>query len=282
MISAPSALARSWPAIRLAALLAAAVASPVALSQPEGETVYLKLGFSDIQQVGFLARKGNDFVRLTFSEVGNTNVPVVRIDNDDFVFGYKPGKWIKEDEPAPAKGEPATRPYKSIWQCKNIRVTQTVQIVRGAAGKFDTAKVIYILENKDAAKEHEVGIRLLLDTYIVDNDGNTFAIEGKDELVVRCKSFHKGAVPSYVRALQVADPKNPRFEAILTLKLENVTPPTSFLITRLPLKLDQWDIAEEDMRTDSAAVLYWEPRTLASNRSFAAGYAYGLDRLKSE
>src|SRR5262249_12121915 len=124
--------------------------------------------------------------KLTFDPSGTTNSTVVSIDGKSVIFGPAIGRTasgVWEKKPATLK---SGAPITWLFQHGRIAATQTVEIVPGvpievAPESFkrfmDTCVIRYKLENKDT-RPHNVGIRVLLDTMIGDNDGVPFTIPG--------------------------------------------------------------------------------------------------------
>src|SRR5581483_8235718 len=125
------------------------------------------------------------FKRLTYQENGANNNTCIKIDNAEYLFGFSPGKWVKDDKKKEmdlVEIQPGRR-WKSVMDYpEGIRVTQLVQIVAGDVTKvLDTCLVIYEIENRSTIRR-SVGVRALIDTFIGSEDGTPFAIPGTGEL----------------------------------------------------------------------------------------------------
>ncbi len=250
--------------------------------------------------------KGAGLKRLTFDPWGRTNNTCLRLDNKTSrLFGSARGRW-EERAATNWKDERGQehQGVKSAWFCddRKLRVTQFVELVRGAQSNLlDTCRVRYLLENQDD-KEHEVGIRFLLDSYIGGNDGVPFTIPGESDLCDTMKDLPKDAkdqkMPDFLQALEKPDLAHPGTIAHLRLKLEGLEPPsrvtlgawpneklrildkralgpaTFFYVPLLPLK--SMDL------NDSAIVIYWDLKPLAPNGKREVGFEYGLWNLASQ
>jgi hypothetical protein len=258
-------------------------------SRAGGETdddeVRIAYGYSPLMQLGFLALdKKNDWQPLTFSFSGTTNSTVLRIkgekeEGEDVVFG-RGGEWRRRViifEPRPCRDR--CRGLRSIWVYKGVLITQEIEVVRSVKGDFDACLVRYRIKNESEV-EKELGLRVLLDTFIVDKDAPSFALPKSEKLIKTHADYPSdGEIPQYVRAFQHDDPKNMGLVAYLTLQLGGgLESPNRFSITTLPPERDRqkWDVKVENMRDDAAVVLRWNPKKLAPGQEREFGYGYGL------
>ena len=280
--------------------------------------------------------------KLTRDERGYTNNTVVRLDNvamtdakntsmigrseDGLIFGESPwkrksdgglegidfrGRW-KEGErnvaiPADIKKGKGGG-HKSVWVYpdQKVTVTQFVEIVAGEQSrKLDTCLIRYVIDNKDA-KEHRVGLRFMLDTFIGQNDGVPFTIPGEKQLCETSKDFSRpDDVPDFVEALEHANLKDPGTVARVQLRLgSRIEPPSRVTIGAWPdpdlRKRDDrcsqektfWEVpvlpinAIKEVRPkeeegDSAVVLYWDAKPLPAGGLREVGFAYGLGQVAS-
>src|SRR5262249_52829659 len=194
--------------------------------------------------------------------------------------GLNVGKWVTKQAPlGKGKDGKERRGHKSVWAVDKVEVTQAVEIVPSKGGALDTCLVSYEVVNKDD-KPHRVAVRVLLDTFIGDNDGHPFAVLGKDELITTSADFHAGKnMPAAVRALQRPDLKNPGVVALFTLTPGDVVAGADrFSITRLPASQNEvlgWEIPVRDIAGDAAVVFYWNARELKGGERRQVGFAYG-------
>jgi hypothetical protein len=252
--------------------------------------------------------------RLTFSEIGQTNSAVFRIDDKTRIFGdIKHGKL---DGPVLAVNHKG-RIANWLFNDERIRVTQDVHLVAGDPVEvkqndfrrlYDTCLVRYKIVNQDT-KPHEVGFRFLLDTYIGMNDGTPFTIPGSPGLVRQVRDFHDAEIPDYIQALENFDLRRPGTIAQLNLKVTGaygietgkLEPPSRVSLTRYPGHEKKFDFevevqfdnrkaprkknAEPDRRgvpigDDSAIALYWQPKTLKPGESREFGFTYGVGSVQ--
>jgi hypothetical protein len=262
-------------------------------------------------------KKPGKHKRLTFEEEGATNNTVLQLDRHEVIFGEQPyrlkengqrvgadqrGHWKEgeRDVPLPAdakKGEGR----KSVWvyDQERVQVTQFVEIVPGEQSrKLDTCLVRYLIENNDR-REHRVGLRFMLDTYIGANDGVPFTLPGESELCDTLKDFRRPqTVPDFIQALERDDLADPGTVAQVQFRLgERLEPPGRVTLGAWPnpvlrdrdarclQDLTLWEVPLFPIRTltppDSAVVMYWDPKPLVPGAKRDVGFAYGLGNVAS-
>jgi hypothetical protein len=238
--------------------------------------------------------------RLTFDPWGRTNNTCLRLDKtDERLFGGEKGTWEDREATSWKEGQDEEHEgVRSVWNCddKKVRVTQSVELVRGEQSNLlDTCRVRYLVDNRDA-KEHEVGLRFLLDTFIGGNDGVPFTIPGDAELCDSLKDLPAQAkdkkIPDFLQALEKPDLAHPGTVAHLRLKLEKLEPPVRVTLGAWPnekLRVQDrkadgpatlWDVPLLSMKAqdlnDSAITIYWKEGPLAAGGSREVGFEYGL------
>jgi hypothetical protein len=171
----------------------------------------------------------------------------------------------------------------SVYVYNNVRITQTVEVVpskpgaRAPGGKrrLDAVVVRYRMENKDT-RAHQVGARVNMDTFWVDNDGCLFAAPNHPGKILDGVELKAKTVPEYLQVLQRPDLKNPGDVAHFTFALgSKVEPPTRVILTRLGSWFDAWNMRPTPAMGDSAMGMYWDPKDLAPGAKREAAYAYG-------
>jgi hypothetical protein len=166
-----------------------------------------------------------------------------------------------------------------------IRVTATITVEptkpldKAAKRRRDAVLIHYVIENQ-GKKPHKVGLKIYMDTYIIDNDGCLFAaptFPGKilDGVVLKDKQL-----PPYVQLLQRPDLKNPGYVAHLTLDLgSKLEKPDRVVLTRHGAGgFGGWDMPAMMAGGDSALGIFWEPKEIkpGGKREFAYGYGQGI------
>jgi hypothetical protein len=239
-------------------------------------------------------RPGQD-KKLTFDPMGRTSNTCLKVDGDERLVGFPPGRWQTMAEQLFDKQE--NRGVRSVWHYpeERLTITQTVTVGRGDQSfDMDTCHVLYAIENKDT-RAHDVGLRALLDTYIGTNDGAPFIIPGEKELCETTREYRSSdKVPDFVQALESLDFKKPGVVAHVGLKLAGpVEPPDRLTLCSWPHPLlkvkgalgsmTMWQVPVVSIRKsqDSAAVLYWEPRRLEPGDKRLLGFTYGLGHFST-
>jgi len=229
--------------------------------------------------------------KLTYDPRGGTNTTVVRIDNNGVAFGIQGGRWEVRSEKVGQWGG-----RQSVWMFDGgIRVAQTVEVIPGEPLEgsnirlLDTSFVRYVLENKDA-RPHKVGLRVLVDTMIGENDGVPFTIPGMPGLVDTFLEFKTPqSVPDFIQALEFSDLKSPGTVAQMNFKLGGkIEPPSRVLLTHWPGVSQFWEVPLVSINPgrggnkDSAVVIYWNDRELNPGEKREVGFSYGLGDIAAK
>jgi hypothetical protein len=214
-----------------------------------------------------------------------SHFPIFKIDNNLYQQGQG-GRPDFDNRPLPKDkfGKVREGFSSSHIFADGLRVTCTVTVVptkpqgKDAKRRRDSLLIQYVFENQ-GKQPHKVGMKVCMDTYIVDNDGCLFAaptIPGKvlDGVVLKDKQL-----PPYVQLLQRPDLKNPGFVAHLTLDLgPKLDKPDRVVLSGLRAGLGGWDMQAVPAGGDSALAVFWEPREIkpGSKREIAYGYGQGV------
>lgn len=245
--------------------------------------------------------------RLTREPDGVQNNTIVKIDTFEHYFGKDLEARVSD-----AKEQPASNFYGQIskmrWitQRKPITVTQHVQLVPGKSGALDTCLVYYRIENRSKTASHTVGLRVMLDTYIGENDGVPFTVPGQNDFVNDIKILDDKAIPSYLEVVENPDnPSNPGTVVRLGLKgLEfpalnkkgevirvEPEPIHKMVICRWPGTWTRWDWEYKSMipnaqerrqgvtENDSCVAIYWEEQPMNPGEVRHLAFTYGLGQL---
>jgi hypothetical protein len=233
--------------------------------------------------------------------LGQSNSAVLLIDGKARVFGRP--QHGKLDGPV-LTFKDKSRVASWRFQDEGISVTQTIQLVPGDPIEvsegvfrrfFDALLVRYTIRNDDV-RTRSVGFRFLLDTYIGNNDIPLFTIPGRSGIVRAITDLTGKEIPDYIQALENPDLKNPGTIVQLNLRLgDRLEFPSRVSLTDFPgwnekfeyevpvapvgkaVPKGQSPLRPADTRiTDSAVVLYWNPRPLAPGKTRELGFTYGL------
>jgi hypothetical protein len=177
-----------------------------------------------------------------------------------------------------------TRKYREGFTSQTdfgeVRVTATFTLVPTKPAKgsptrqLDSILTHYLVENR-GTKPHKFGLRIYMDTFVIDNDGCLFAapnFPGKllDGMILKGKQF-----PPYLQMLQRPDLKNPGYVSHMSLDLgARLERADRLILTRFGLA-GTWDMPAMASMGDSAIGLYWEPKDLRPGGKREYAYAYG-------
>ncbi|MBU1076237.1 MAG: OmpA family protein [Spirochaetes bacterium] len=215
-------------------------------------------------------------VLLLYESDPPNSFTTIRIDNEDFVFGDEPGKCVK-------RLNITAGDMNCVWQIKNILITQTIRFVKGpATGKENTVEISYLIKNKDL-KPHTVGIRIMLDTFLGEQDGAPFRIPDVGP-VINESEYKDPNIPQYWYVYD--DLIRPRIQAQGLLLNEGWQSPDKVILAsciRFMRRL--WDFDVDEKRTfrrtpsdssDSAIAIYWKGKKLGNEEEYKVETYFGL------
>jgi hypothetical protein len=225
--------------------------------------------------------QGNFFLNITTMQnqpLHLSHYPNFMIDNRVVTAN---GNFKNLPLPKAAGGKVRTG-HMHIWTTpENLQITQLVEIIpskpkrAGDKRLMDTVLVAYLVENK-SNQVHSFGARVLMDTYVVDNDGCLFAAPthpGKilDGIVLKDKTL-----PPYVQMLQRPDLQNPGYAAHLTLNLgSRYEKVDKVVLSSLRVGFGNWDMPAAPAMGDSAICFSWPIKDLNPGAKRDMAYAYG-------
>jgi hypothetical protein len=230
-------------------------------------------------------RDDDDNKKLTFSENGGTNNTRVNVDNQTPLFGSSDGTLVSE--PNTVREVNTTE-----WEYRRVLFTQRLEIVLGSSTNlYDTLRIEYLIENRDS-KPHPVGLRMMLDTFIGDEDGVPFAVPGKAGITDRAVDLRGDAVPDFFQVLEEANLEKPGVVINITLGSGEATLPERVLITGWPGSDAKWDYLRDVGGVgarfknylggaDSAIGLFYPVEALAPGESRQIVAFYGLGAISS-
>lgn len=216
-----------------------------------------------------------------------TSYTTVRIDGQDYIFG---GKTQKRSGANGNYGEiilpPTFNEERKIisMTCRfgEVDVTQEIEVVESTTTALpDTAKIKYTVVNNGKAP-HSVGVRVVVDTMLGQNDGAPFRIA--ETSILTDTVYKRGELPEFWQAFDTLS--QPHVIAQGTLKGREATPPDFLYITNWGSVADShWHVplvpgrdftraGEFDL--DSAAVYMWEPTAVLPSGSATYVIYYGL------
>lgn len=259
---------------------------PVVLPAPESlppidPTPRITVNFLQPGRFGIVTTSGNpdddsdDFKRLTFAVKGDTNNTRLWVDSatpmvlTDQLGGEDTLRFAAEQR------------RETLGNYRDIQVTQVVELTAGdISRRMDTVRVLYHLKNTSSA-DHTVGLRVMLDTLIGNNDGVPFIVPGVDGIVTQATSFRGEQVPDFVRALERPDLASPGVIVDIGLRARDAERPSEVVLAHWPGGEAEWNYERAPLRRDSAAGLYYEPRPLKPDEQRTVGFTYGLGTISS-
>lgn len=172
---------------------------------------------------------------------------------------------------------------QSSWQYENIEVTQINSLViNPSTGRADIMKIEYQFTNLDQQNSHDVGLRVLLDTMLGDNDGAPFQIPGYGAVTME-REFLKSdnQIPDYWQCFD--DLSNPTVVSQSALKGSGATEPDRLIFADwTTFYSTEWDYSVTPSKLityDSAVGLYWNPTSLGPGETKEYVTYYGLSEL---
>jgi len=170
----------------------------------------------------------------------------------------------------------------TAYQVGPILATQTLSIIRSSTtGLLDTVRIEYSLENT-SDRAANVGLRVMLDTMLGQNDGAPFRVG--ELAIISDTRFEGDAIPDFWQAFDSLS--DPRVMAQGSLRGTDVTVPDSVAFSNWGAMADGlWDFDFEpgrdftrlgEFELDSATAMYWNPRPLAPGERRSHVVHYGL------
>ena len=216
-----------------------------------------------------------------------TSYTTIWLNGDYYVFGGETGRRAGA---AGKYGKVVQEPYVnngSIITSTNIKdtllVEQFLTIVKSSTtGLYDSVQIKYRVENIDN-KPHKIGLRIMLDTMLGENDGAPFRI-GNDAVTTDTIYYEK-QLPQFWQAFDSIS--NPSVTSQGTFTGPGVTPPDQVKLADWGSMADGvWDfdfnpgeifLRKGEYEIDSAIALYWVPEYLepGESRSYITNYGLG-------
>lgn len=231
-------------------------------------------------------RLGDEFQHLIYGgEEPWTSYTTIRIGNENWVFGNPTNRRAGRNGLYGTIVQAPTKEGNSLvssWQLGPILVEQVLSFARSSTtGLLDTAKIEYNLSNTDSVS-HMVGLRLLLDTMLGQNDGAPFRLQ--DRAITTDTMFYQDEMPDYWQAFDSLS--NPQVMAQGTLRGGEVTLPHRVYFTNWGSLVDGlWNFDFQPRRDfnragefelDSAIALFWDQEPLRPNETRTYVSYYGL------
>ena len=164
----------------------------------------------------------------------------------------------------------------------DIKVKQIVSIQKNLnTNKDDTVEVKYIVTNNDS-QEHDVGLRIMMDTMLGYNDAAPFKIPGTGDVVSETE-YTGNNIPEYWQVFD--DLVNPSVIAHGTFYSSSMIKPDKVQFTnwgRVYNTLWNYSILSGQPNGDSAVSIYWNPTTLGVGETKTFKTFYGISELTQD
>lgn len=218
-----------------------------------------------------------------------TSYTTLKINNVNHVFGGSTRRRAGDDANYGEVTEGPVIEDEQIYTSTlidGIKVEQILSIVKSSTtGLADTAQIKYRLIN-NSNEEKEVGLRIMLDTMLGQNDGAPFRLE--DKAITSDTLYLKEELPPFWQAFDSVT--NPTVTSQGTFRGPGVTIPDKVYFADWGSLADgDWSFdfnpGEEFVRKgeyeiDSAIALMWEPKLLKPNEEVTYVTNYGLGGIK--
>lgn len=287
MISSDTQSRRRWcpPAVLLVAVASAVFAqeAPVTVTVRDETPVTAEavLPIDPARRINYdaqglmvsLRTEKNETLHLGHSPTFNCNGQLFQGGKAEFVNKPLP----------PDKSGKVREGFTSSYVAGNVRTIGTFTVIptkatdRATQRRRDAMLIHYVVENL-SQQPQKIGLRIHMDTYVIDNDGCLFAAPTVPGKILNGVVLKDKEMPPYVQLLQRPDLKNPGFVAHMTFDLgSKFEKPDRVVLTNLGAGGNGWDIPALPAG-DSALAVYWEPKEVkpGGKREFAYGYGQGL------
>lgn len=226
---------------------------------------------------------------LYLNGIPETTFTTFRIDGKDYIYGNSYSGLTMEGgfiEAPNTEGMVNT----STWKSGGIEITQKLEMTDNVTSSdVGNVKISYLITNKGTSSK-SIGTRVLMDTMLGDNDGSKISLDGKSDISYETEVSGED-IPVYWRT--VDSEENPKVVSYGFLKGWGNTPPDRMTIAHWSaLSLTKWDYAIDPDRNigsslndfksaDSAAALYWEPKSLEPGETMQVETYYGLGNINN-
>jgi hypothetical protein len=225
---------------------------------------YIEVRVNDLNQRidAFSTKGGNpdlasdDNHQILHQKTLSYNYASINVDGEVLKIGYN-GKSVS------APVVTAATQIRSQWELKSMLLEQVIDIVPGDSSHLpDSLRITYFVKNQDTVP-HNVGIRLLFDTFIGPEDSGPFLVPLSGVVMMEKKTSN---CPDFFIGLDSLLEPYIQFQA--TLKGPGLSPPDVLVFANAEkLNNSPWDmdIEKKSFRnpdtglSDTAYALYWDP-----------------------
>lgn len=209
----------------------------------------------------------------------------VRIDGENYVFG---GETERRAGQGANYGEIIEEPQIigdsiiTTFELGGLEVEQSLMFERSTTtGLYDSARIEYNMTNiTDETKS--VGLRIMLDTMLGENDGAPFRIQ--DQAITTDTMFEGDEIPNFYQSFDSLT--DPQVTSQGTFVGESVNTPDQVYMSDWGSLADSaWDfnfnpgeefVREGEFEIDSALAMYWDPVEVEPEETLTYSTNYGL------
>ncbi len=209
----------------------------------------------------------------------------VKIDGDNYVFGGETERRAGQGENYGGLVEEPQLVGDSIitiFELGGLEVEQVLMFERSSTtGLYDTARIEYNMTNI-TDEDKPVGLRIMLDTMLGENDGAPFRI--RDQAITTDTMFEGDNLPSFYQSFDSLT--DPQVTSQGTFIGESVdTPDRVYMSNWGSLADGAWDfnfnpgeefVREGEFEIDSAIAMYWDPVNIEPGETLTYSTNYGL------
>ena len=203
----------------------------------------------------------------------------LQIDGRNIRFGSEDGNNLQP--PVKSADE---KVISRQWQFEQVRMIQNIKLVKSEWSlnkNEDTIELEYFVINEDPVNEYYIGLRILLDTMMGQDDGAPIQVPYyRDYNSANEMLFIAPHIPPWWTAIgKDEDSGEIIFAAQGTVKGYGATAPDRMAIANWQeWDVDPWqyDVNPDKLINDSAIYLWWEPQLIAAGDTLHAKTFYGL------
>ncbi len=214
-----------------------------------------------------------------------TSYTTIQIDGVNYVFGGETDRRAGRGANYGEELQAPTIEDDSIvarYQIEEFEVEQRLELIQSTTtGLFDTARIQYRLTNT-GEEPVDLGLRIMLDTMLGENDGSPFRLE--DDAITVDARYEREELPDFYQSFDsLSDPHVISQGSFISPDVD--TPDRVKMSNWGSLADGIWDfnfnpgeefIREGEFEIDSAIALYWEPQQIQPGETVTYSTSYGL------
>ncbi len=214
-----------------------------------------------------------------------TSYTTIQIDGENYVFG---GETDRRAGAGANYGEELQAPtieddsIVARYQIEEFEVEQRLELIQSTTtGLYDTARIEYRLTNT-GDEPADLGLRIMLDTMLGENDGSPFRLE--DDAITVDTRYEREELPDFYQSFDsLTDPHVTSQGSFISPDVD--TPDRAKMSNWGSLADGVWDfnfnpgeefIREGEFEIDSAIALYWDPQQIQPGETVTYATSYGL------